>query len=53
VNTSRKKYFTYLQSADQAGKIDERLLTDINVIVQETHILEKSFWSLKRFIRNS
>lgn len=37
----QNKHLTYLQSADHVGKIDNRLLTDINVIDQEVHTFEK------------
>jgi len=37
----KNKHFTYLQAVDHAGKMDDRLLTDINAIVQETHSFEK------------
>ena len=43
----KNKHFTYLQSADHAGKMDERLLTDINAIVQETHTFEKIISDLR------
>jgi uncharacterized iron-regulated protein len=43
----KNKHFTYLQSADHAGKMDDRLLTDINAIVQETHTFEKIISDLR------
>ncbi len=43
----KNKHFTYLQSADHAGKIDNRLLTDINTIEQEVHIFEKIIYDLR------
>ena len=43
----KNKHFTYLQSADHSGKMDERLLTDINAIVQETHTFEKIISDLR------
>jgi hypothetical protein len=43
----QNKHLTYLQSADHVGKIDSRLLTDINAIVQETHTFEKIISELR------
>lgn len=43
----QNKHLTYLQSADHAGKIDGRLLSDINTIVQETHNFEKIISELR------
>ena len=43
----KNKHFSYLQAADHAGKMDNRLLTDINAIVQETHTFEKIISELR------
>jgi hypothetical protein len=43
----KNKHFTYLQAADHAGKMDDRLLTDINVIDQETKVFEKIVLELR------
>jgi uncharacterized iron-regulated protein len=43
----KNKHFTYLQAADHAGKMDDRLLTDIIAIVQETHTFEKIISELR------
>ena len=48
----KNKHLTYLHSADHAGKIDERLLTDINAIVQETHTFEKIISELRASYKN-
>ena len=48
----KNKHFTYLQSADYAGKMDNRLLTDINTIVQETHTFEKIISELRGSYKN-
>jgi uncharacterized iron-regulated protein len=48
----KNKHFTYLQSADHAGKMDNRLLTDINTIVQETHTFEKIISELRASYKN-
>ena len=48
----KNKHFTYLQSADHAGKMDNRLLTDINSIAQETHTFEKIISELRGSYKN-
>jgi hypothetical protein len=43
----KNKHFTYLQTVDHAGKMDEKLVTDLNTIEKETHTFEKIISDLR------
>ena len=43
----QSKHLAYLQSTDHNGKMDNRLLTDINTIEMEVHAFEKIIFDLR------
>ena len=43
----QNKHLAYLQSTEHNGKMDNRLLTDINTIEQEVHTFEKIIFDLR------